>query len=147
MQDTSSLNVDAIAADILARTLWGEARGEGTAGMQAVAAVIMNRVKIARARPGGMWWGNDVISVCQKPWQFSCWNRSDPNMKKVMAVTADDPYFKNAMAIARTALAGTLRDPTGGATHYHARGTVPDWAKGRTPVVTIGRHVFYRMSG
>ncbi len=143
MQDTSSLNVDDIAADILARTLWGEARGEGTAGMQAVAAVIMNRVKTSRAKPGGMWWGNDVISVCQKPWQFSCWNRSDPNMKKVMAVTANDPYFKNAQAIARAALAGTLRDPTGGATHYHARGSVPDWAKGQPPTATIGRHVFY----
>lgn len=147
MQDTSSLNVDTIAADILARTIWGEARGEGTAGMQAVAAVVMNRVKLSREKPGGMWWGRDVISVCQKPWQFSCWNRADPNMKKVMAVAADDPYFKNALTIARVALAGTLRDPTGGATHYHALGVAPDWALARRPVAVIGRHVFYRMSG
>ena len=36
--------------DVLARTLWGEARGEGTAGMQAVASVILNRVKIAKQK-------------------------------------------------------------------------------------------------
>lgn len=145
MQDTASLDVDAIAADILARTLWGEARGEGTAGMQAVAAVILNRVAVARAR-GGAWWGNDVISVCQKPWQFSCWNRSDPNMRKVMAVCADDVYFRNAMAVARSALAGVLPDPTGGATHYHAVGTSPDWARTASPTAVIGRHVFYRIA-
>lgn len=145
MQDTACLDVDAIAADILARTLWGEARGEGTAGMQAVAAVILNRVAIARAR-GGAWWGSDVVSVCQKPWQFSCWNRSDPNMRKVMAVRADDPYFRNAKAIARAALGGTLRDPTNGATHYHAVGVSPEWARGVRPAAVIGRHIFYRIA-
>lgn len=31
--------------DIMARTAWGEARGEGQSGMQAVLNVIMNRVK------------------------------------------------------------------------------------------------------
>ena len=31
--------------DILARTLYGEARGEGTEGMEAVANVIMNRYR------------------------------------------------------------------------------------------------------
>ena len=29
----------------LAKTLWGEARGEGKKGMQAVANVVMNRVQ------------------------------------------------------------------------------------------------------
>ncbi|HRC26301.1 MAG TPA: cell wall hydrolase [Alphaproteobacteria bacterium] len=132
-------------ADILARTLWGEARGEGTAGMQAVAAVVLNRVALAEAR-GGMWWGVDVISVCLKPWQFSCWNRADPNYRSLSAVGLEDPYFRNAILIARAALAGRLRDPTGGATHYHATGVRPDWAKGVTPTATIGRHVFYSLT-
>ena len=39
--------------DTLARTIWGEARGEGSAGMQAVANVVMNRAAI------GGWWGNN----------------------------------------------------------------------------------------
>ena len=32
--------------EVLARTLWGEARGEGPEGMTAVACTIMNRVNI-----------------------------------------------------------------------------------------------------
>lgn len=37
------------AADVLARTLYGEARGESVRGKEAVAAVVMNRVRRARA--------------------------------------------------------------------------------------------------
>src|SRR3546814_9887201 len=57
--------------DLLARTIWGEARGEPVRGMEAVAAVVMNRV----ARPG--WWGRTVASVCTKAYQFACWNEDD----------------------------------------------------------------------
>ena len=46
--------------DLLARTIWGEARGEGQTGMQAVANVIMNRVK------KGGWWGATVQDVVLK---------------------------------------------------------------------------------
>ena len=35
-------------AEILARTLYGEARGEDLAGIEAVASVILNRVAFAR---------------------------------------------------------------------------------------------------
>ncbi len=130
--------------DVLARTLWGEARGEGVQGLEAVAAVVLNRVAYAEDR-AGYWWGNDIISVCQKPYQFSCWNRSDPSYLKLQQVTADDAYFATALRVARRAAAGTLSDPTGGATHYHADYVSPYWAKGHTPTVTIGRHIFYRL--
>jgi len=124
-------------ADVLARTLWGEARGEGEAGMQAVAAVIVNRAR----RPG--WWGRGISAVCLQPWQFSCWNEGDPNRAALSQVDADDPAFRSALRIARLALAGVLPDPTMGATHYHALGMQPRWAAGHAPAATIGRHVFY----
>ena len=130
--------------DVMARTLWGEARGEGTAGMQAVAAVILNRVEIAEAR-AGYWWGNNIIQVCQKPYQFSCWNRADPNFRKLQAVEDSDLYFASALRIARRAVAGVLDDPTDGATHYHAAGITPYWAKGEKPAAVIGNHIFYRL--
>ena len=136
------LNNNDAAIDVLARTLWGEARGEGSAGMQAVASVILNRVAIAK-RTGGAWWGNDVIGVCQKPYQFSCWNRNDPNRAKLLNVNEADIYFATAMRIARRAIAGVLDDPTMGATHYHAAGISPAWAHGEKPVAVIGRHIFY----
>jgi spore germination cell wall hydrolase CwlJ-like protein len=130
--------------DTLARTIWGEARGEGEAGMAAVAAVIMNRLRIAAAH-GSYWWGNSIIQICQKPFQFSCWNKDDPNYRKLLAVDGRDLYFATAMRIARRAAAGVLADPTFGATHYHAAGVAPYWAGRYKPVAVIGRQIFYRL--
>lgn len=129
---------DVAAVDILARTIWGEARGEGAEGMAAVAAVIVNR-----ARRGG-WWGNSIRAVCLKPWQFSCWNPTDPNRVKLLTVGTEDAAFRVALEIARQAVAGTLPDPTGGATHYHNATVSPTWAKGAQVSAQIGGHVFYR---
>lgn len=132
----------ALEIDVLARTLWGEARGEGTAGMQAVANVILNRVMIAEEK-GKYWWGNNIIQVCQKPYQFSCWNRSDPNFRKLQGVDESNLYFATALRLARRAVLGKLEDMTGGATHYHAAGIEPYWAKREKPVAVIGNHIFY----
>ncbi len=133
-----------ITVDVLARTLWGEARGEGTQGMIAVANVILNRVKVAESK-GSFWWGNNVIQVCQKPYQFSCWNRSDPNFRKLQSVDESDLYFATALRVAGRAIIGCIDDITEHATHYHAAGITPYWAKGRTPIKIIGRHKFYRL--
>lgn len=133
-----------LEVDVLARTLWGEARGEGERGMEAVACVVLNRVAIAQAR-GKFWWGGDVISVCQKPYQFSCWNRSDPSYKKLLAADSKNKDFVMACLVARRAVHGALADITGGATHYHADYVSPYWAQGEKPTATIGRHIFYRL--
>ena len=130
--------------DVLARTLWGEARGEGVAGMKAVACVVLNRFEIAEEK-GRYWWGNTIIQICQKPYQFSCWNRSDPNFYKLQDVGKDDPVFVTALRIARRAAEGLLEDITLGATHYHAKGIEPYWARAEHMTVQIGRHVFYRI--
>ena len=143
-KDASAFYND-LAADVLARTLWGEARGEGGTGMEAVASVILNRVAVAQSRGGKYWWGADIISVCQKPYQFSCWNRSDPNYKKLLAVTDKDIHFATALRIARRAVAGTLADTTNAATHYHEKAIHPFWAEGQTPVAIIGSHIFYTL--
>lgn len=131
--------------DVLARTLWGEARGEGTEGMQAVASVILNRVFVARAR-GKYWWGNDIISICQKPYQFSCWNRSDPNFQKLQSVDKSDLYFATAQRIARRAVYDCLEDTTNGATHYHAKQVNPYWTRGERACAIVGNHIFYRIT-
>ncbi len=143
-KDTASAFYEELTIDVLARTLWGEARGEGNAGMEAVANVILNRVKVARDRGGHYWWGNNIISVCQKPYQFSCWNRSDPNYRKLQSISEkSDLYYATAVRIARRAVAGVLADSTNGATHYHAKTIAPAWAQGQSPNVQIGNHIFY----
>ena len=138
------------AIEVMAKTLWCEARGEGKPGMEAVAAVIMNRVAVAEAAGGHYWWGHDVASVCQRPWQFSCWNERDPNRHLIEGVNPRDQAYANALTIARHAIFGLLADPTArdggkGATHYHARGITPNWAIGQRPTATIGRHIFFRL--
>jgi len=128
--------------ETLARTIYGEARGENVRGKEAVAAVIINRVRLAKRR-GGYWWGNDIEGICRRPWQFSCWNEGDPNRRKVEAVGPDNKVFQSCIRIARRAAGGMLADPTHGATHYHTLNANPPWARGRAPAAEIGRHVFY----
>ncbi len=128
--------------DILARTIYGEARGEPVRGKEAVAAVILNRVRRARRRTS-YWWGSDIQSVCLKPWQFSCWNDEDPNKEKLLKVTSGNSVFKTCQRVARRAVRGGLKDPTDGATHYHVRGIEPPWARGRETCAQIGAHLFY----
>jgi N-acetylmuramoyl-L-alanine amidase len=126
--------------DIVARTMWGEARGAGVEGMTAVAAVIGNRAANPR------WWGSDLISVCQKPWQFSCWNVDDPNLPKLEAVDASDPQFAEALVIAASLVAGTLLDPTNNADSYYDLSIpAPSWAGDATFTVQIGNMRFYRV--
>lgn len=60
--------------DYMARTAWGEARGEGSRGMQAVINVIMNRVR------AGSWYGATPKEVCTKKSQFSVWNKKRPEL-------------------------------------------------------------------
>ncbi len=127
--------------DVLARTLWGEARGEGFAGMVAVGFTIKNRA----ARPG--WWGKDITSVCQHPWQYSCWNVKDPNYTYLSgARPIPSAEYVKAREAALVVLAGRQPDPTGGATHYYSTSlkTPPTWSVKATQTVQIGRHRFFR---
>ena len=102
--------------DILARTLWGEARGETLAGQIAVAWTIRNRVNDGRLKS---WWGEGYAGVCQAPYQFSCWNKNDPNHASLSGAKAM-PLRELAQAriVADQVIDGKVPDPTGGATHY-----------------------------
>lgn len=122
-------------ADYLARTLYGECRGESANGQIAVANVIMNRVK------AGGWFGASVKDVVLKPYQFSCWNKTDPNYSII--TNATEAQLAPFRSIAEKAIAGKLPDLTNGATHYHAKSITPYWAASLTKTATIGNHVFY----
>jgi hypothetical protein len=136
--------------DTLARTMWGEARGEPdpALGMSAVAHVVLNR--FARQT----YWGHSIAEVCRRPFQFSCWNQRDVNLPKLLQVSSADPRFALALQLAArlagmSDLARGNDDPTGAATHYHARALqpLPRWARGKTPCARLGNHLFYRDVG
>lgn len=122
----------------LAKTMWGEARGEGARGMQAVGNVVMNRVN------AGSWYGASIKDVVTKKYQFSCWNANDPNRAIIDAITPQQLALNGTLAIARQVIAGTLPDITGGATHYHAKNIKPSWASSTKKTATIGNHIFYK---
>ncbi len=131
-----------VGAEILtlARTLYGEARGESTKGIEAVADVVLNRVRSKR-------YPNTVAKVCLQRLQFSCWNDNDPNRKIIEKLKpGDNPVFDAIFQIATRALLGGLPSLVVGALHYHAKGIRPSWVKnspGATLVATIGSHLFW----
>lgn len=135
--------------DTLTRTLFGEARGEPLVGQVGVVHVVLNRLRT----PG--WWSRQkgdgipddtVAAVCRDPWQFSCWNPSDPNRAKLLALTpADSIYRILRNSVEAVVLRGLHPDPTGGATHYKRFDWKAAWAAGRTPTVRLGVHEFYRV--
>lgn len=130
--------------DVLARTLWGEARGEGLAGMVAVAWTIRNRVDDGKDKS---WWGEGYAGVCQKPYQFSCWNRNDPNYQFLSGARAI-PFRELAQCriAADQVIDGKVPDPTGGATHYYATTmpSAPKWVVGAKQTLELGHHRFFR---
>ena len=128
--------------EIVAKTLWGEARDQGSEGMQAIANVIMRRAAL------GGWWGNNPRAVCLYPSQFSCWNpdtmaHPNPNLSKMLAVTASDPQYLEAMQIAGQAIAGQIENIVCDADSYKVHGTYAEWAQGLTPITSVGAHDFY----
>ena len=127
---------------VLAGTIYGEARGEGEEGMQAVACVIMNRAKSKIT-----WWGSGVIGVCLKPYQFYCWHINNTNRLKILTVKDKDPQFVQAMDIARQAIGFVMYDITLGADSYFNPDecSAPNWAKNKPPTIVIGKHWFYKV--
>ncbi|WP_324730963.1 cell wall hydrolase [Pseudomonas paeninsulae] len=134
--------------DTLARTLWGEARGEGAAGQIAVAWCIRNRVEMDLHNDGKPdWWGEGYVGVCRAPWQFSCWNKNDPNFAYLVGQKLIPAgQFLTARESALAVIDGHEPDPTDGATHYYSTSmkTAPKWAARAQLTRKIGRHLFYR---
>lgn len=122
--------------EIMAKTIYGEARGESRQGQTAVACVIFNRFR------SGKWFSAKTLAgVCLKPLQFSCWNKSDPNSQ----ILANLPYsaYSRYFDVIKEAEKG---DITNGATHYCTYAVLPrtKWAAGKEPCFECGNHLFFK---
>ena len=109
---------------LLARLVYGEARGEPYKGMVAVAAVVLNRVEDSR-------FPNSIAKVIYQAGAFSVVDDGQINLSP----------NQQSLDAARDALNGW--DPSGGAVFYYAPSkTNSTWMRSRPVIVTIGDHVF-----
>lgn len=125
---------------ISALTCWGEARGEPADGKIAVLQVIKNRAEKNNTYPA---------VECLKPYQFSCWNKNDPNYPKLQAFLKDmskfDPFYLN---LAKRVLNGDLAFPALANCYWYMTKSLydspkrPKWADKLKVLATIGNHVF-----
>lgn len=135
--------IDVVDAHWMALTMWGEARNGGEAAMRAVGHVIDNR---RRANTHGKY-ATETVSAA---WQFSAWNRNDPNYPAMMNIdklrpgSEDHSMWLESKRIAAEILSGASADPTGGALFYHTAAVSPRWSSGLAPVRVIGGHLFFR---
>ena len=110
--------------DLIARAVYGEARGEPYEGQVAVAAVILHRVRSAS-------FPNTVSGVIYQPGAF------DAVSDGQLYLTPDSAAYRAA----RDAMAGW--DPTGGCIYYYNPKTATSkWIRSRPVMRTIGDHVF-----
>jgi len=139
------------STECLAMNMYHEARDQGTAGMIAVSAVVLNRVndkrfpnsvcEVVRQGPTRPSWKNPTKSYpirnrCQFSWY--CDGKSDE--------PKDYEAYKKALDLSSLIMHNDIKfvDITDGATHYHADYVKPDWAKTKVRTTEIGDHIFYR---
>jgi hypothetical protein len=136
-------------AYIVAATLYGEAKGEGDVGMQAVLNVIMNRSRQDFSKTKG---------IVLKSKQFSTWNKVHDleKAKKISIELAkrekNNQIYRTAIKLVDLAMKGKLPDITGGATlYYNPKKANPYWAgkpvKNKKIVKTAqyGNHIFFKV--
>ena len=128
------------ALECLTTAIYYEAATEPDKGQQAVAQVILNRVRhpaFPNTVCGVVYQGSEKATGCQ--FSYAC----DGSMARVPMRSAMD----RARRIAWAALGGYVMKEVGLATHYHTYQVTPAW--NRTLVMTdaIGMHFFHRWKG
>lgn len=128
MSGGSSSNVTGNYSDadinLLARLIYGEARGESYVGQVAVGAVVMNRIKSSS-------FPNTMSGVIYQRYAFTAVDDGQINLTP----------NETAKRAAKDAINGW--DPSYGAIYYYNPATATSqWIFSRQTTVTIGRHVF-----
>ena len=125
--------------ECLTQAVYYEARGETPAGMQAVAQVVLNRVR-HRAFPKticGVVFQGASMGGCQ--FSFAC----DGSVDRV----TDPIAWRRSQDIAARALDGRVMAAVGNATYFHTASVTPDWSRYLVRIGQVGGHLFYRFAG
>jgi len=124
----------------LTQAIYYEAALEPTEGQEAVAQVVLNRVRdpnYANSVCGVVFEGAERVTGCQ--FSFTC----DGSLGQAPVAWA----WNRASRVAERALAGAVAVKVGTATHYHANYVHPWWAPTLNKLTQIGAHIFYRWKG
>ena len=124
----------------LTQAIYYEAALEPTAGQEAVAQVILNRIRdpnYANSVCGVVFQGAARVTGCQ--FSFTC----DGSLSQAPVAWA----WNRAKSVAERALAGKVAAAVGTATHYHADYVHPWWSPTLGKLTQIGAHIFYRWKG
>lgn len=128
------------AVRCLTQAIYYEAALEPTEGQEAVAQVILNRVRdrnYANSVCGVVYEGAERTTGCQ--FSFTC----DGSLAQGPVAWA----WNRAARVAERALGGYVSTKVGTATHYHADYVHPWWAPTLNKLTQIGAHIFYRWKG
>lgn len=124
----------------LTQAVYYEAGFETGEGQQAVAQVVLNRVRhpgYPSSVCGVVYQGSQRVTGCQ--FSFTC----DGSPARPPAPAA----WNRSRAVAKAALNGFVSKGVGTATHYHADYVFPYWAVTLVKLKQVGTHIFYRMTG
>lgn len=128
------------ALDCLTAAVYYEAANESADGQRAVAQVVLNRMRHV-AYPhtvcGVVFQGSGRQTGCQ--FSFTC----DGSLARLPT----EQGWRRARQVAMAALAGSVYQAVGLATHYHADYVYPYWAPTLVKQKVIGAHIFYRWPG
>jgi spore germination cell wall hydrolase CwlJ-like protein len=109
----------------LAKTIYGESRGESIETMFAVGWVIRNRLQADR-------YGKTYKDVVLRPMQFSCWNEGDPNHRLIKGMPKG-PLWEVCIGVAIVVMQSMERhNPVEGVKHYYDKSldsNPPYWAE------------------
>lgn len=102
------------SVDLLARTLYGETRGDSTSRV-AVAYVISNHKNNSTYNEFKKL--NTIESVVLAPYAFSCSNEGDPNLDDVLSPDTSSATWKNCLGVASNL--GGFSNPIGDKCFYN----------------------------
>jgi len=120
---------------ILARLIFGEARGASRDAKIGVGWVVKNRV---------LKWKKSYHEVILQPYQFSCFNQKDPNFPYLINPLLEAKAWYECYEIAQKIIKGEIENPVDDATHYHDISSHPSWADEMEFVCQIDNLKFYK---
>ena len=148
------------APECLALNMYHEARSQGTAGLFAVSAVVLNRVNDSR-------FPNSVCEVIEQgpireSWKTRQHKDLPDSKRKYYPIKnkcqfswycdgkSDVPYnkkrYEELLDLSKAIMYNEISfvDITDGALFYHADYVTPGWAKTKQKTVEVQDHIFYR---